>query len=226
MEMEEFEKLGVFLQAIPAYDLQSELHCKHINILSFLGKINLDRKLLGVLAQCLKKEFGKQVFMNYEYINKFVSILCGFGVEDLEQINEDNFILINQEVFISLDQCNSHQRQVLYEIAVRPTVYGIPQGWSKSVVRTIGTLLAITPIKDLIEMDPLAFQGLQPKVLRALDDEKIHTLKVYLRYFDLSTKNEFWKIVGVPSGFRRVKREYSFLYSLILTSYAVKYVKI
>ncbi|XP_044753396.1 uncharacterized protein LOC123312893 [Coccinella septempunctata] len=200
MDMSEIEKIGVFLKGITSYHLKTELDCNKVHIVSFLGRMKLRKKLLGVLAQCLKKEFGKQVYQSYRFINKFLGIICGYGVEELEQIDEDNFILIEEEVFLNLDECNPHQLKALYEIAVKPTVYGIPQGWNKSVVRTIGTLLSITPLKDLLGMDYRAFTEINPKVLRVLSFEKLEVLKIHLRYFGLHSKNEIWRIVGIPSG--------------------------
>lgn len=197
-QLEELMQMGVFLTGIPSPDF-NEFDFNKWDIISYLGQVNLDQSALGILAFNLKKHHGDEVYLNYKCINKLYGIICGFDVADLAHINDDNFILINEDIFENLDKCSEHQMQVLYSIAIRPTVYGIPQGWNKSVLKSIGLLMGVVPLVDIDEMDPSAFEGLKRKTLKFLDIEKIEHFDAQVKYFRSDTLFEYQKIIRIPS---------------------------
>lgn len=74
----------------------------------------------------------------------------------------------------------------------------------------------MTPLKDLLGMEHLAFSEIKPKVLKALSPEKLEILQHHIRYFDLQTKNQIWRMVGIPS--HSTKSTYSLVvYSFLVT---------
>ncbi|XP_045475013.1 uncharacterized protein LOC123680935 [Harmonia axyridis] len=56
MDFKDIEKLGVFVQGVPSYVLRKELDCNKVEIVSFLGKMGLRRKLLDAVRHSGKTD--------------------------------------------------------------------------------------------------------------------------------------------------------------------------
>ncbi|KAK9883175.1 hypothetical protein WA026_001371 [Henosepilachna vigintioctopunctata] len=195
--LEDMKKLGKFIQGVSSYNLWDHFDCSALDHLYLIGKANLKLRHIGIVADCLIKTFGPDVYNNHEYINRMTSIICGFGVENLRRIDMDQFLLVNAEVFSNLPRCSRHQLKALYDIAVGPNVYGPPYSWDKSVINTLGRLLIVASIDEVYQIEDSRFRGITPAVVRELDPKIIDLMNELNIHLELSTKREIWKMVGL-----------------------------
>ncbi|KAI8436240.1 hypothetical protein MSG28_004300 [Choristoneura fumiferana] len=178
---------GSLLNVVPEEDLYYT-NMGDPSVLKYFAnfKIGLHRRKIGVLISAYRRYYGNSWYMNGSNVNGLGYLLCGFPPCDLQKITPTIMKELNSDVLGKLHQCNEAQVKTLYDIAVHPDAYGIPE-------RDIGSLQleaipAITVnVMKTISQKKLTFFTKQQIMRMELMTQRLYVLRMQLRFsIDLS----------------------------------------
>ncbi|KAL3281782.1 hypothetical protein HHI36_004983 [Cryptolaemus montrouzieri] len=206
LEVKDLERIGEFIHAIPDSDL-FYLNMTNWDVVEYLGTVTkMNNHKVAILAAALINAHGLEILRNHSSINRIFGILCGFDVGVVNNIPDEEFLLIDGEIFNHLQTCSMYRTRNLLDKATKSTVFGPPQVWDANTVKKANMLmLALTP-KELVSIRPPAISGMKSEIIQLMSMELIQALntkqitklstEAYLIYKQktyLSSKDVYYK---------------------------------